>query len=68
MIQDKKVEVRVLEEKEQLDAKIYKLSNFLQGNDCQKLSYDDIVLLNLQLNCMKSYNSCLQIRIKPSFS
>lgn len=55
-------QLRVIEEKAELDDKIERLSNFLQVD--HDIAEIDIQLLSLQLQTMSHYSAILSIRIK----
>lgn len=55
-------QLRVIEEKRELDDKIERLSNFLQVD--HDIAEIDIQLLSLQLQAMSHYSAILSIRIK----
>lgn len=54
---------RVIEEKEQLDDKLAKLSNFIDSDIITKVSKEEVTLLQAQLVCMKGYSDILKQRV-----
>lgn len=58
---------RVIEEKQELDKKIIKLSTFQKTDGFQRMQIEaegDYVLLKNQLRVMKKYSKLLELRIK----
>ena len=55
---------RVIFEREELEDKIVKLSNFLNSNTYKELTEDEQLLLTEQLPIMKDYSDVLFKRIK----
>mgnify|MGYP000315460221 CR=1 FL=1 len=56
-------ELRVVNEKSQLDDKINKLSNFMMTETYSSLPSVDRGLLMVQVRSMKMYSECLEDRI-----
>lgn len=57
-------ELRVLEEKKEVDTKLGKLNSFLSNTKLtESLDAEDKFLLQLQSSIMENYSKCLQLRI-----
>lgn len=57
-------ELRMLEEKKELDSKLHKLNTFLSNPKLiESLDESDKILLQLQSGIMENYSKCLQLRI-----
>lgn len=54
---------RVIEEKKELDSKLFKLESFLSTEESQKLLPEDVLLLVAQGKAMKEYSTILEQRI-----
>lgn len=58
-----KWQVKVILEKEDLEAKISKLGNFILSDDFKKVSPQEHIRLKMQLSCMNYYYDVLRDRI-----
>ncbi len=54
---------RLDNEYKELDEKITKLKNFLDGDGVENIDKDQRTLLGIQLQAMKTYRTCLMERI-----
>jgi len=57
-------QIRLFEEREALDHKIYKLESFLGSSASEELLPDQIELLSTQLDVMQEYSFILSTRLK----
>ncbi|WP_428743187.1 crAss001_48 related protein [Tenacibaculum sp.] len=57
-------QLRVIEEKKELDMKLFNLSNFLFSEKFEELEMSDKHLLNSQFDIMRRYSEILETRIK----
>ena len=62
--QENDVKKRVIEEKEALEEKLFKLERFIGGDDLVSLPTEQLNLLEIQLHAMWAYHDILVLRIK----